>query len=142
MHSNACLLWNRRRRRQDGRAGVRRPTLVNASGWCEMVVAITGMALLLSLLVSAAVVALASAENATYVITWANASSGWCVDLSGGDTSNGTEIQLWDCNVSTHRAISIAFVTAHKLECREPSPFPKASMNERERAGRNARRWG
>lgn len=36
----------------------------------------------------------------TYVITWANATSGWCVDLSGGATSNGTEIELWDCNVS------------------------------------------
>ena len=41
----------------------------------------------------------------TYVIAWANASSGWCVDLSGADTSNGTEIQLWDCNVSPLRQL-------------------------------------
>jgi hypothetical protein len=40
-------------------------------------------------------------NNATsWVITWANATSGWCVDLTGGATANGTEVQLWDCNVS------------------------------------------
>ena len=90
------------------RRGERERTLF----WYETVMTTTGVALWLFLLTAAVVAALASAENTTYVITWSNASSGWCVDLSGGDTSNGTEIQLWDCNVSIHRARSAVFVTA------------------------------
>jgi len=38
-------------------------------------------------------------DSTSYVITWANKTSGWCVDLTGGSTANGTEVQLWDCNV-------------------------------------------
>jgi hypothetical protein len=32
------------------------------------------------------------------LIVWANATSRKCIDLSGGNTTNGQEVQLWDCN--------------------------------------------
>jgi hypothetical protein len=32
------------------------------------------------------------------VITWANATSKKCIDLAAGNTTNGDEVELWDCN--------------------------------------------
>ena len=31
-------------------------------------------------------------------ISWANATSSKCIDLAGGNTTNGEEVQIWDCN--------------------------------------------